>query len=303
MTAIFSVQNDTGTVAQFTLLPSPSPSLILSVGDTFIYSGFPDDNTPLNGPAPFAEVPGTVIQVLDSEHFSVSTNNANLADWPAFGMLTWTSGENEGQISTVVEIDGANAYMSVSEVVKYHLARGNVLPATATDQAIQQGIVKATDYLDGRYRYSGVKLLQSIGTAPQYANAYYFESWLTPYALFGRPYLSPTTSTQSTEWPRQGVIDFNGDVVNGIPKAIKHACAELTIRVLNGIALQPDYDPGLVGAGGVVSSVTKKVGPLETIFAYDTKLGLGFFATFPVVDRLLSKSGLLFAGGGRTVIR
>jgi len=303
MTAIFSVQDETGTVAQVTIMPSPSPAQHITVGDTGVYAGFPDDGTASFATPTFQSLPFTVSQVLDDEHFSVSTINANMADWPAFGQITWTTGANTDETSTVSEIDGANAYISVEEFTKYHAARGNAVPADATVQQIRAAIVQGTDYLDQRYRYSGVKRLQTIGSAVMDANATFLETWLTPYALNGVSYLTPTTSKQSTEWPRQGVIDFNGDTVNGIPKQIRAACAELAIRVLNGTVLQPDYDPNLVGAGGVVSSITKKVGPLETVTAYDTKLGIGFFASFPMVDRMLSKAGLLNSGGGRTVIR
>ncbi len=303
MTAIFSVQNETGTVTQVTIMPSPSPAQIISVGDTGTYAGIPDDGTDLSLQPVFNTLPFTVVQVLDDEHFSVSTTNGNLADWPAFGQITWTTGANFGHTTIVFEIDGANAYITVAEFTKYHLARGNAVPVGATSAQIQAAIVQSTDYIDQKYRFNGIKLLQTYGTALFDANATFLEAWLTPYALQGVSYLTPTTTTQSTEWPRQGVVDYNGDTVNGIPKQVKAACSELAIRVLNGVALQPDYDPGLVGAGGVVSSITKKVGPLETVTAYDTKLGLGFFASFPIVDRMLSKAGLLNSGGGRTVIR
>jgi hypothetical protein len=303
MTALFSVQDETGTVTEVTILPSPSPAQTISVGDTGIYAGVPDDGTDLSLQPVFNSLPFTVIQVVDNEHFSVGTTNGNLADWPAFGHITWTTGANTGETTVVLEIDGANAYMSVAEFVKYHTARGNAVPVGATTGAIQSAIVQATDYLDQKYQYNGIKLLQTYGTALFDANATFLEAWLTPYALQGVSYLTPTTTTQSTEWPRQGVVDYNGDTVNGIPKQIKAACAELAIRVLNGTPLQPDYDPGLVGAGGVVSSITKKVGPLETVTAYDTKMGLGFFASFPIVDRMLSKAGLLNSGGGRTTFR
>lgn len=303
MTAIFSVQDETGTVTQVTLFPSPSPSLVIHVGDTGIYAGIPDDGTNETQVPTFQSIPFVVSQVLDNEHFSVQTNNANLADWPAGGVITWTTGNNLGDMSNVFEIDGANAYISEAEFIKYHLARGNAVPVGATSLMIRSAIVQGTDYIDQKYRFSGIKLLQSIGTSLLNANSTYLESWLTPYTLEGVSYLSPMTTKQNTEWPRLGVIDNNGDTVNGIPKAIKAACAELAIRVLNGINLQPDYDNGLVGAGGVVSSVTKKVGPLETVVAYDTKFGLGFFASFPIVDRMISKAGLLSSGGSRTVIR
>lgn len=303
MTAIFSVQDETGTVTQLTIMPSPSPAQHIRVGDTGLYAGFPDDGTSSFQTPAFQSILFMVNQVLDDEHFSVSTINANMADWPAFGQITWETGANLGENTTVVEIDGANAYITIEEFTKYHLARGNAVPVGATPQNIQAAIVQGTDYLDQKYRFNGVKRLQSIGASVMDSNATFLEAWLTPYSLNGISYLTPMTSKQSTEWPRQGVVDFNGDTVNGIPKAIKAACSELAIRVLNGVALQPDYDPGLVGAGGVVSSITKKVGPLETVTAYDTKLGLGFFASFPMVDRMLSKAGLLKAGGSRTVIR
>lgn len=303
MTAIFSVQDETGTVTQLTVSPSPIPAQHVAVGDTGIYSGYPDDGTSSTLTPVFNSLFFTVSQVLDDEHFSVSTTKANMADWPAFGTITWQTGANATETSTVIEIDGANAYISVAEFTKYHLARGNAVPAGATVPQIQSAIVQSTDYIDQKYRFSGVKLLQTIGNAIIDANSTFLESWLTPYALNGVSYLTPSTSTQSTEWPRQGVVDNNGDTVNGIPKAVKSACAELAIRALNGTKLQPDYDNGLVGAGGVVSSVTKKIGPLETVTAFDTKLGLGFFASFPQVDRLLSRAGLLNSGGSRTVIR
>jgi hypothetical protein len=297
---VYSVQDETGTVTQLTI-DAELPTAV-AVGDVGIYSGYPDDGTA--NPAPtFQELTFTVSQVLDTTHFSVSTLNANMADWPADGVITWTAGANVSHTSTVTQIDGANAYITTTFLKDYHKSRGNSIPDTATNTTMQAAIVQATDYLDQKYRYSGIKRLQSIGNSAIYANSVFLEGWLTPYALNTFSYLTPTTTTQTTEWPRVGVVDFNGDTINGIPKQIKAACAELAIRVLNGVALQPDYDPALVGAGGVVSQITKKIGPLEKSITYDTKLGLGFFASFPMVDRMLNRGGLLSSGGGRTVIR
>lgn len=295
---IFSVQDETGTVTQLTL--SAAPAQPIAVGDTGIYAGIPDDGTTIL--PPFISLPFTVGQVLDTTHFSVGTRNANMADWPANGTITWATGANAATTSTVTSIDGANAYITTAFYETYHTSRGNNIgnPSTA---ALQGAIVKGTDYLEQRYRYAGIKLLQTLGNAFIDANAVFIEPWLTPYPLNGQMYLTPSTSKQSTEWPRQGVVDFNGNSINGIPPQIKAACAELAIRVLNGTVLQPDYDSSLVGNGGVVSSITKKVGPLETITSYDTKLGLGFFASFPQIDRMLNRAGLLNSGGGRTVIR
>jgi hypothetical protein len=301
MTAAFAVQDETGTVALLTI--APSPAFAIAVGDVGTYSGVPDDGTNTAYVPNAVTLPFVVSQVLDSENFSIQTNNTNAADWPPNGSITWVSGANIGLDTSVVDITAANAYITVAEFAKYHTARGNAVPAGATTLQIQAAIVQGTDYIDQKYRFSGIKLLQTMGNPIMDANATFLESWLTPYALQGVSYLTPSTSTQSTEWPRKGVVDFNGDSINGIPKAVKSACAELAIRVLNGTVLQPDYDSGLVSNGGVVSSITKKVGPLETVTAYDTKFGLGFFASFPIVDRMLSKAGLLSSGGSRTVIR
>lgn len=295
---VFSVQDETGTVAQLTISAAPAQAIV--TGDTGLYAGVPDDGT-INVAA-FASLPFTVGALLDTTHFSVGTRNANMADWPANGTITWLTGANTNATSTVTSIDGANAYIDAAFFNSYHASRGNST-GNPSSAALQGAIVKASDYLDQRYRYAGVKLLQTLGHAVVDANAAFIESWLTPYALNGLSYLTPSTSTQTTEWPRQGVVDYSGNSINGIPPQIKAACAQLALRVLNGVDLQPDYDPGLVGNGGVVSSITKRVGPLETVTAYDTKLGLGFFASFPQIDRMLNRAGLLNAGGGRTVIR
>jgi hypothetical protein len=67
--------------------------------------------------------------------------------------------------------------------------------------------------------------------------------------------------------------------------------------------LQPDYDPDLVGYGGIVSSLSVEVGPIKESRAFDTKLGIGFFPDIPQIRRMLSKAGILMAGGGRTILR
>lgn len=304
MAVVFAVQDETGTVTQLTILQSPLPANPIAPGDTGIYSGYPDDGTALTNAPAFQSLPFTVSAVANNGYqFTVGTTNANMADWPANGQIVWTTGANATTTSTVTNIDGANAYISPTFMKTYHASRGNALPVTATNTTIQAAIVQATDYIDAKYQFVGIKLLQSIGNSVLDANATFLESWLTPYALNGVSYLTPSTSTQTTQWPRQGAVDFSGDTINGIPPAVQRACAELALRVLNGVNLQPDYSAAVAAGGGVVSSVTKKVGPLETVTTYDTKFGLGFFASVPIVDRMLRSAGLLKAAGNRTTIR
>ncbi len=296
---VFSVQDETGTVAQLTVAET-SPALDISVGDTGLYAGIPDDGQV--DVQPFATLPFTVSSVTNDRQFSVATRNANMADWPADGLITWVTGVNVGATSEVQSIDGANAYIDPTFLTMYHQSRGNAVPPSATTDAMRAAIVKSTDYLDGKYRFAGVKLLTTLGSFA-IGEGLSYEPWAFPFGFGSANYLTPSTSTQTTEWPRQGVIDTSGNTVRGIPKAIKQATAELAIRVLNGIVLQPDYDATLVQGGAVVSSISKEVGPLKTSITYDVSQGLGFFASIPQVDRMLSKSGLLASGGGRTLIR
>src|SRR6185369_460178 len=130
MVAVFSVQDETGTVTQLTL--QPSPAIVVSIGDTGLYEGYPDNGeiTPA-----FQSLFFTVIQIVDNSHFSVRANNANMADWPAGGVITWETGANATGTSVVTGIDGANAYINITEFVKYHESRGNALPAGTTDEA------------------------------------------------------------------------------------------------------------------------------------------------------------------------
>lgn len=298
---VFSVQDETGTVSQLTLETAPNNPV--QVGDTGIYAGYPDDGTSATFAPTFAELPFLVTQVLNSTQFSVDTTNLNMADWPAAGTIEWQTGSNISNPSTVFQIDGANAYISVQQFKNYCASRGYSY-GTPTQTQIQQAIVQATDYLDQKYKYKGVKLLEIMGYSLYDANSVFVESWLAPYALPGISYLIPSTSTQSTQWPRQGVIDSNGNTVNGIPKQVIAACAELAMRQLNGTVLQPDYNPNVVTNGGVIQTQTNRVGPIETTTTYDTKLGLGFFPDFPQVTRMLAAAGLLInGGGGRTILR
>ena len=297
MSAVFAVQDNSGTVALLTIEDhTASP---ISPGDTGTYKGTAFDGT-VNGTE--VELPFTVTSVISPTQFVVGTLNLNLADWPLGGDVTWLTGANATTTSTVSDMDGANAYIDVAYFEKYMDSRGNVYANSPLDP-IQQAIVKATDYLDQKYRFKGVKLIQVLGDPGLNLDIGFIMPWSNPTWIGSTPYLSPATSSQSTEWPRQGVIDYNGDTINGIPRQIKQACAELAMRVLNGTNLQPDYDPNVVAAGAIVSSYSVEVGPIKETTSYDTKLGIGFFASFPQVDRMLARAGLLIAGGGRSIMR
>jgi hypothetical protein len=279
---VFSVQDATGSVQQLEIADHPTTEI--AAGDT----------------GTLADILFTVTDVVSTVQFSVSTNGED-TDFPATGTITWLTGANATTTSDVIEKDGANAYMTVAQFKAYHDARGNSY-AGSPEEAVRFAIVKATDYLDQKYRYKGVKKVSVIANLVD-PNLAFIDPFLSPFGVGTIPFLSSSTSSQSTEWPRQGVTDNNGNLVVGIPKQIIWACAELANRVLNDTDLQPDYDGDLINNGGVVQAISEEVGPIKTSRTFDTRLGLGFFPSFPHIDRMLAKAGILMAGGGRTVLR
>ena len=237
---VFCVQDATGTVAQLTIADHPTD--VIAVGDTGTYEG----------------LPFIVGQVLNQTQFGITTQNADAASWAPQGTVTWLTGANAGDTATVTNLDGANAYITPDQYLRYHRTRGNILASPLpSDESLQASIVRATDYLETKYRYKGIKLLQSMGNPnidPYFSLAF---------GLGSIPLYAASTTTQSTQFPRQGVIDYNSDTVNGIPVAIMQACAELAFRDQTGVSLQPDYDSEFVGAGGITQSYSETVGPIS----------------------------------------
>ena len=307
---IFAVQDRTGTVAQLTT-GSPGPENPVAVFDTGEYTGWDWEGDPKT-------FEFTVTAVNDSENFCISTltatgapGNVLASGWPKSGYVTWLSGANAlsspADDTTVVDMNVANAYCTVDYFEKYHNSRGNPFPGSPVE-SIMTAIVQATDYLDQRYRFKGVKLLQFLSQGNFDPFTAFIDPWLSPFfyaqsGVLGQGLYEPSTTQQHSEWPRQGVVDFNGDNVYGVPTVVQAATAEAALRVLNGTPLQPDYDPDLVSAGGVLASVTNEVGPIKTTNTYDTKIGLGFFPDIPHITRMFNKAGILVAGGGRSIIR
>ena len=310
-TQVFAVQDRSGTAAQLTLgNATPYP---IEVGDTGTYAG-------LNWEGNAVVLDFTVGAVNDDLNICITTiepdgaaGNFMASAWPKTGDLKWLTGENIGLSpaeTPVVDMNVANAYCTPDFLASYNASRGTfVYPASPVD-AVQQALVQAADYIDQRYRFKGIKLFQWLANPSIDPLIAFVDPWLGwdgflgggPGNNFGGLY-TPSSTFQHTEWPRVGVTDYNGDNVYSIPLVIQQAACELALRALNGVYLQPDYDPTIVTQGGVVSSVTQQVGPIRTSTAYNTTLGLGFFPDFPHVKRMLTKAGLLVGGGGRSLIR
>jgi hypothetical protein len=153
----------------------------------------------------------------------------------------------------------ANAYISVDFFKQYCLDRGYTY--TAADAVIQTAIVKATDFMDVRWTYSGLR--------------YYNE--------------------QSTECPRQQVMNSAGYWVSGLPLSFQQACAEYAFLALTQ-SLMPN--PTLDESNLMVQSSLKEIGGAVT--KSTTFLGGGKYAwpKYPLADRLVRRSELVANSGG-----
>lgn len=160
--------------------------------------------------------------------------------------------------SDLGDVANANAYIDVAYLRAYKLDRGVDLTATS-DAALQAAIVKATDYLDTRFRFVGV----------------------------------PLTETQTTAWPRDDVYNYAGVLITGIPLTIKQACAEYAHAAL----ILGDITPVPAGQAAFnLKEKTRTVGPITTKDVYVNGSGAYVIPVIPTADLRLGSSGLLITG-------
>lgn len=151
----------------------------------------------------------------------------------------------------------ANSYVTIADADSYFADRDNTA-WTGADAVKQAALVKATDYIEGR---------------------------------FGQRFIgSKKTTTQALAWPRTGAADFAD---TAIPVGLRRACCEYAVRALSA-ELAPDLK---VDASGLtVVATKKKVGPIETDYAVP-QTGLGstpmLFRPYPAADMLLR--GLVYS--------
>jgi hypothetical protein len=152
-------------------------------------------------------------------------------------------------------VAGANAYGSLAGFKTYHDDRGNSY-AAYTDQELQEAIVSATDYLDGRWDFVGVRL----------------------------------TEDQTTEWPRRDAEDNQGYVRTGIPVDVIEATYEYALISAAAVAAGSSLDPtpDRDSSGSAVVSKMEKVGPIAES---KTLASSGTYTPpeYPVADRKLAR--------------
>lgn len=154
-------------------------------------------------------------------------------------------------------------YGTLTDADPYHAARGRTDWAAATTVARTEALTRASDYIDGRYRYQVAGCWKSM---------------------------FPGTKTggraQEREWPRAGAQDSSGEDIpdNAVPVEVDRAMYEAAYRELTAPgSLSPDYVP--------TEQVTKeKIGPIEVSYATPQGSG-GMPPNLPViaaVDGILS---------------
>lgn len=167
---------------------------------------------------------------------------------------------------------GANAYGTLAEFKAYHDARGNSY--TTTDSLVEQAIIKATDYIDQRFRFLGVRL---------------------------------NGTDQTTMWPRKAaanestlLVDPDGNDIEGIVTALKNATAEYALRALSAALFQDAPAPS---GGRAIDSLSQKVDIIEKSVTYSASASLGGFImpAYPAADLILARAGLI--ASGRNIFR
>lgn len=156
----------------------------------------------------------------------------------------------------------ANAYITVAEFKAYWDDRGYDY-SSHTDDNIQVAIIKATDYIENRFR-------------KRFRGSREFED-------------------QALSFPRLRLYDEDGELIEGLPNRLKHSTAEYAKRALS-VELAPD--PTVNASGQRVVRERTKIGPIEEDTQFVEAGGINIFKPYPSADLLLQE---YIAPSGRTV--
>jgi len=163
-------------------------------------------------------------------------------------------------------IADANSYTTEAYADAYFLDRGDATWAAALTAAKEVALVKATDYIELRFRdrFKG----------------------------------SLATEATTLAWPREYVYDRKGELVTlTIPSDIQKATCEYALRALSSDLLP---DPTVTDSGQAVKRTFEKVGPIETETEYDgASARPDIIRPYPAADKLL----LFWIMGAGGVIR
>lgn len=169
--------------------------------------------------------------------------------------MTLVVQDNFGQVS------GANGYITVAFFRAYHTDRGVDL-SSVIDADIETGIVRATDYMDTRWRYYGIR----------------------------------AQIRQTTEWPRYNISDVDNNPVYGVDIHVQRSCAEYALIALNAALNAP---PTRDATGQRIIAKTTQVGPILNSVRY---AGAAIFTepTYPIADGFMKRRGYIMSSTSLT---
>lgn len=148
-------------------------------------------------------------------------------------------------------LDDANAYITIDEFEAYWDDRGYD-SSGVSDPNKQVAIIKATDYIENRYRTQFKGSKEFVG--------------------------------QALSFPRLNLYDLDGCLVSGLPNKLKFATAEYAKRALTA-ELAPD--PTVDASGFNVISDRKKLGPIEKELHFANGGTPTIYKPYPSADKLL----------------
>lgn len=117
----------------------------------------------------------------------------------------------------------ANSYITLAYAETYHDDRGNTSWASATSSTQQAACIKATDYIQSNFIFTGGVV---------------------------------ASATQALQWPRYSAIDRNGNLIDSdsVPDVVKQATAILALEVVGGTDINAKIDR---------KTKREKAGPVE----------------------------------------
>ena len=151
----------------------------------------------------------------------------------------------------------ANSYTTEAFADLYFTDRGNTDWTSSTSSEKEAALIKATDYIELRFKDRWRGALSPDATTLSFPRLYFYD--------------------------RRGVyVDFAND---GIPLDIQKATAEYALRALSAELLP---DPTVAESGQSVKRTFDKVGPIETEIEYDSGAARpDLIRPYPTADRLL----------------
>ena len=152
-------------------------------------------------------------------------------------------------------------YGTLIDADTYHAARGNSAWAAGTEANRTAALVRATAYIDGRYRH-------------QFATG----RWQSMF-----PGTKTDGRAQELEWPRTNATNYEGNAIpdDEVPAEVEQATYEAALRELASPgSLSPDFVPA--------EQVTKeKVGPIEVQYA-EPKGHAPTRPVIPAIDEIIA---------------